>query len=179
MGVRFPCVVFSHGVGGHRAVYSITCSELASQGYVVLAIEHADGTASAARLAGGKGWRLYKGLGGNDEQVQKTRNRVLEMKTGLHVLRALHKGEPLPHEMKLSDKRNPSIFFAGCLDLRCLAAVGHSYGGATTAALCAEDPLFRCGVCLDPWWQALPPESAALHAWRTKAPLLVLGSHDW
>ena len=92
-----PVVIFSHGLGGHRGMYSIVCSELASQvrsvvlcravlccavpeccasmlsvtcscssdlfcasllswaqGYVVLAVEHADGSASACRLAGSK-----------------------------------------------------------------------------------------------------------------------------
>lgn len=53
-GPQHPVVVFSHGLGGNRMLYSITCSELASQGYVVLALEHADGSASACKLAGGK-----------------------------------------------------------------------------------------------------------------------------
>jgi hypothetical protein len=34
-------------------------------------------------------------------------------------------------------------------------------------------------VCLDPWWAALPEEAQCLDTWRTKAPLLVMGSHDW
>lgn len=175
---RLPVIIFSHGLGGNRAVYSIICSELASHGYVVLAIEHADGTASCCKLAGDKGWRFYKGLGGDEGQVEKTRHRIMEMKTAVKVLRALHKGENLLG-LKLSMVENPAGFLAGALDLRCLAAVGHSYGGATTAALVSEDPLFRCGVCLDPWWAALPEEATCLATWRTKAPLLVMGSHDW
>lgn len=27
----------------------------------------------------------------------------------------------------------------------------HSYGGATITALVAEDPVWRCGIALDPW----------------------------
>jgi len=175
---RLPVIIFSHGLGGNRSVYSIICSELASHGYVVLAIEHADGTASCCKLAGGKGWRFYRGLGGDEGQVEKTRHRILEMKTAVKILRTLHKGENI-QGLKLSSLDNPAGFLAGALDLRCLAAVGHSYGGATTAALVSEDPLFRCGVCLDPWWAALPEEAMCLAKWRTKAPLLVMGSHDW
>jgi hypothetical protein len=59
--LKLPVVLFSHGLAGQRAMYSISCSELASQGYLVLALEHADGTASAAQLAGGK---VHAGEGG-------------------------------------------------------------------------------------------------------------------
>jgi platelet-activating factor acetylhydrolase len=175
-----PVVIFSHGLGGNRSAYTITCSELASQGYVVFAIEHADGTASACKLACGRGWRFYKGLGGEKGQVEKTRFRVIEMKTALRVLRSLDKGQPLPGQLKVSGRLNGSTsFLTGALDTRCVAAVGHSYGGATTAALCSEDPFFRCAVCLDPWWPALYPDTAALSRWKTKTPLLIMGSHDW
>jgi platelet-activating factor acetylhydrolase len=37
---ELPAVVFSHGLGGIRTTYSSVCSDLASHGYVVAAIEH-------------------------------------------------------------------------------------------------------------------------------------------
>jgi len=37
---KFPVVIFSHGIAGYRASYSTICSELASQGLIVAAVEH-------------------------------------------------------------------------------------------------------------------------------------------
>mgnify|MGYP003305112772 CR=1 FL=1 len=96
---KFPVVVFSHGVAGNRSLYSLICTELASQGYVVLALEHADGTASVAKVAGGaRKYLYYQGLGNEEGQVEKTRYRIQEMKTSYKILRAMH------HKMTLSER---------------------------------------------------------------------------
>ncbi len=43
--LKFPVIVFSHGLHGHRTVYSGICCDLASHGYIVAAIEHKDRSA--------------------------------------------------------------------------------------------------------------------------------------
>ncbi len=49
---EFPLVVFSHGLSGTMEMYSQLCSQIASTGCVVVAIEHEEGSASyAERLA--------------------------------------------------------------------------------------------------------------------------------
>ena len=55
----------------------------AAQGFVVLALEHADGTAAACRLAGGLGWRYYSGWGSEAERARQTQCAPHALRTGL------------------------------------------------------------------------------------------------
>ncbi|MCO5558271.1 hypothetical protein L7F22_011850 [Adiantum nelumboides] len=47
---KFPLVIFSHGLAGNRLTYSQYCGELASQGVIVAAVEHRDGSGIASMV---------------------------------------------------------------------------------------------------------------------------------
>ena len=174
--VKFPVVIFSHGLAGFRSMYSLICSELASQGYVVFSIEHGDGTASTFRVPRTKTYIYYSGFPKEDELGKRTGHRVCEVRVAWSILEQINKGEGLTG-LEKPDRMLYS--FKGMLDLDKSAIMGHSFGGATAAQICASDSNFQCGVSLDPWWTALDEGSDALIGWKTRSPIFILGSHDW
>lgn len=67
---KYPLVIFSHGLAGTRNTYSQYCTALASEGYVVLALEHRDGSAPAVTF----------GLGATEDKKANSENILLYTK---------------------------------------------------------------------------------------------------
>ncbi|KAI8647007.1 platelet-activating factor acetylhydrolase [Parasitella parasitica] len=144
----FPVVVFSHGLGGNRLIYSSICSDLASHGFVVVAIEHRDGSASLAKGIDDE-WIQYDNVppeiwGFRHHQLRHRVSEVDLCVAGLDEIAV--KG--------LNEANAPQL--KGKLDMKSLVMAGHSFGGATTMlVLNAKNCRFQCGVLLDPWAQPL------------------------
>jgi dienelactone hydrolase len=124
---RWPVVLFSPGYGAPRAVYTSLVTALASRGYVVIVLDHpyeagvtqlADGRVAVAvnRVPAGETEGLRYMAGQQDVRVADLRFVIDQLEQGAVV------GSPL----------------AGRLDLH-VAAIGHSFGGATAVAAMAVD----------------------------------------
>ena len=142
----WPLVVFSHGLYGSSAGYSALCSEIASHGAVVLAMEHKDGSAIYSETDDGdaSGYQF-----GQDTSVQ-TERRVTELRG---VVACAQQVASLAHEGLQVNARSVSL-------------VGHSFGAATALCAAAEmqrggarSPQVRGVLALDPWIKGFDAES--------------------
>lgn len=127
----WPLLVFSHGMSWPSAMYQSLLQEMASQGYVVAAVDHT-GYADAilfpdGRLAGFTAWSAPPG-----SDAERRARLAAHMPTWVADLRfALDAIE------RLSSSGDPlyrSISTAGA------GVFGHSYGGGAAARLMEADP---------------------------------------
>ncbi len=120
---KYPVVLYSHGLPASRKLVSRTMEELASHGYVVAAIDHAD--CWATEFPDG---RYLTGDHSGDVP-----GRLKDMKFLVDELAVLNSNDPL---------------FAGRLDLDRIGVSGGSYGGMVVET-CRSDTRVKCAVLYD------------------------------
>jgi len=159
-------VFLSHGFTGASTDYTFLAEELASRGYVVVAIDH---TYEATAVAFPDG-RLEKSVLGshftNDWHSDPgtlgfaVAVRLADLRFVLDKLTALNS--------------RPDSGFTGSLDLSHIAIAGHSLGGLTVLRALESEPRFKAGVLLD---AVVPPHLAV----PLKQPVLniVVGRDQW
>jgi predicted dienelactone hydrolase len=127
-----PLVLFSPGFGMLDAFYTSLLEELASQGFIVLAIDHPY-DAEVVEFPGG---RLVPKRLDDDRPAQRDRalsTRIADTRFVLDQLAGL----------------NVRGRLASRLDLSRIGMFGHSLGGATTAEVMLRDPRIDAGANLD------------------------------
>ncbi|TPX59830.1 1-alkyl-2-acetylglycerophosphocholine esterase [Powellomyces hirtus] len=167
---KVPPVVFSHGLGGMRTTYSTFCGNLASQGLVVAAIEHRDGSAAVSALNNHSDKIPYKVP---DEKHLKPGQSVdsylLELRRGqlalkavevqevVQLLRDLNDGADIKNLMATRESPDIQSSLRGRLDFDNAVVAGHSFGAASalTAMQDKNGMKFKAGIALDPWMHAV------------------------
>jgi predicted dienelactone hydrolase len=136
----WPVLFFSPGLSIPREEYTALCADLASRGYVVVALS-VPYESSVSVLAGGRvvGQTIHPDVMGPPP------HRALER---LIDIRAADSRFALDQLSRLA-QLEPGSPLAGHLDLQHVGIVGHSIGGATAVQVMASDPRFKVGVDLD------------------------------
>lgn len=164
---ELKCIILSHGLGGHRFLYTSTCINLASHGYVVLALEHRD--ESPCRTY------YYKSKNdvendiktfiehapvqlGNDHYIvrnNQVHQRAEECKKVFNVILDINKGDVPYNILKDSPNEQNTEFdlkqLVNRIDINNITMMGHSFGGATSLVTMAQEKRIKQGILLDPW----------------------------
>jgi dienelactone hydrolase len=135
---RYPVVLYSPGLGFPRALGTTLVQDLASHGFVVVAIDHTY-DAAVVEFPGG---RVERGV--EPDPLLALRARVDDVGFVLGELARINAGHVLPG-------------FRHRLDLARVGMVGHSLGGAAAANAIAAGLPIRAGLNMD--GRVWPPAS--------------------
>eukprot|EP00520_Triparma_pacifica_P006993 CAMPEP_0118646164 /NCGR_PEP_ID=MMETSP0785-20121206/7904_1 /TAXON_ID=91992 /ORGANISM="Bolidomonas pacifica, Strain CCMP 1866" /LENGTH=474 /DNA_ID=CAMNT_0006538127 /DNA_START=115 /DNA_END=1536 /DNA_ORIENTATION=+ len=158
-----PVVVYSHGLGGTASLYSTQSTSLASHGYVVMLVEHSDGSAPLTMSQSGKIIEHYKDIyklrndterGIQWDTPDYVRGRREQLLVRIEEVVETAKWAKSAFNPDSTSKLPPAIApLRGKLDVsKGVHLVGHSFGGATVLSAGGKhgSSIFRSVVAHDP-----------------------------
>ncbi|TLS51665.1 alpha/beta fold hydrolase [Paenibacillus antri] len=147
---KYPIVLFSHGLGRARWEYQSITRELASHGYIVFSIDHTYMN-FGTEFKDGRFVPLSPSLVPDFKAMDDYINQVW-VKDLQFVVRKLAVLNRTENKLNLKNK----------LDLAKIAAIGHSFGGATSARALQVEPKIKAAVNMDGSFVGLSTESGAM-----------------
>ncbi|KAJ8397657.1 hypothetical protein AAFF_G00436560 [Aldrovandia affinis] len=197
---KYPLIIFSHGLGAFRTLYSAICSEVASQGFIVAAVEHRDESASATfyfqeksvkeeqkQQAASKNslptqgnleevWMYYRALKPGESEFplrnKQVKQRADECIRALDILTEINSGIPVTNVLQ---SQFDWTTLENSMDMCRMAIMGHSFGGATVIESLCKELKFKCGIALDSWMFPLDEEIFP----RVRQPILFINSEKF
>ena len=137
-GSKTPNIIlFSPGYGGSRLDYTAAMTNLASNGYIVIGVDHPFDTAFIEYPDGRTAIATANLLATPESSVSAVNVRAADLS---FVLNALSQNATLA-------KQIPGVH--GKLDVATVGVFGHSLGGATAASSILADSRFVCGANMD------------------------------
>ena len=194
---KWPLVVFSHGIGCCRFMYSQVCYDMASYGFIVVATEHRDGSGCMSCFYESSGnarnssikWINHQRCR-KDENEYAFRNtqvhhRANEVSRALDVMLDLNEGKEIHNIFR--KQTDPSFSeltecfvnlsqFKDVMDITRPVIAGHSFGGATTVLALIKDERFKVGVVLDAWLFPLRDENISV---KEETPILFINTESF
>lgn len=145
-------ILFSHGLTSSRCLHSTYARELASHGYIVLMMDHADGTCCYTEVKQGTTFKPIP----FDYSVPYLNYEDMKQKLEIRV----------PETTKLIDYVSTDKFLQEELHmdnrakllLDSLVLAGHSMGGSTALKVANQDRRVKCCLTMDPWLVPLKAE---------------------
>jgi len=187
----YPIILFSHGIAGCMEMYSQLCSNIASHGYIVFALEHEDGSGCYAGTVDGKSI-YYK----QPDDTPYSREKVLQFRGPMLTQRTQEVERMMKYILdetasskkeddnsnNNNNEENNVILLKNILAAAKIedgfSLVGHSFGAATMT-LVAQRKSFPINSVsmLDPWCFSLTDSN--LNEGITNIPLLTILSDAW
>jgi predicted dienelactone hydrolase len=143
----FPVLLFSPSSGGNRDQNTFEVEELASQGYVVVGLDH---PYSSSRVVFPDGRVIYSLLPWMDLSSRSAYEASL-VRDELMVEDHVGDARFVLDQMERWNRPGSGHLLSGRLSLTKAGVFGHSFGGALAGALCREDPRVVAGINMDGW----------------------------
>ncbi|XP_039387850.1 platelet-activating factor acetylhydrolase isoform X4 [Mauremys reevesii] len=161
-GEKYPLIIFSHGLGAFRTIYSAICIEMASQGFIVAAVEHRDKSSSAtyyhkenpvceaqeeATENPNEEWIYYRKLKRGEQEFplrhQQLQQRTEECIKALDLILGINNGNHVANVLSLNFDWT---LLKESIDTDRIAVMGHSFGAATAIKTLSKDARFKGSV---------------------------------
>lgn len=138
---KYPVILFSHGLHGYENQNTFQVEQLASQGYIVVGINHTYSSLVSVFPDGRVAQFESEGKEGFEQLQFSYMDKLNEtwVKDAQFVL----------DEVEKLAANDPSGRFNGHMDLDNMGMFGHSFGGATTVQMLMDDPRLKAGMNMD------------------------------